>query len=126
MAPSRRRGRPMVAVRPIRQAVAPPARVPQVVAPRPIPLLLPLNIVWSLPGPAIACAVDSAFGFSPRTTPVLPAPSCRKPRIAGFSRLHYSTNKEALVRTCYTGQVCREHHGQTVTLFGWVHLRRDH
>jgi len=30
------------------------------------------------------------------------------------------------MRTCYTGQVCREHLGQTVTLFGWVHRRRDH
>ena len=30
------------------------------------------------------------------------------------------------MRTCYTGQVCREHLGQTVTLFGWVNRRRDH
>ena len=30
------------------------------------------------------------------------------------------------MRTCYTGQVCRAHLGQTVTLFGWVHRRRDH
>ncbi len=30
------------------------------------------------------------------------------------------------MRTCYTGQVCREHLGQTVNLFGWVHRRRDH
>lgn len=30
------------------------------------------------------------------------------------------------MRTCYTGQVCREHLGQTVHLFGWVHRRRDH
>ena len=30
------------------------------------------------------------------------------------------------MRTCYTGQVCRDHLGQTVTLFGWVHRRRDH
>lgn len=29
-------------------------------------------------------------------------------------------------RTCYTGQVCLEHLEQTVTLFGWVHRRRDH
>ena len=29
------------------------------------------------------------------------------------------------MRTCYTGQVCRDHLGQTVTLFGWVHRRRD-
>ncbi len=30
------------------------------------------------------------------------------------------------MRTCYTGQVSSEHLGQTVTLFGWVHRRRDH
>jgi len=30
------------------------------------------------------------------------------------------------MRTCYTGHVCRDHLGQTVTLFGWVHRRRDH
>ncbi|HEY9460371.1 MAG TPA: aspartate--tRNA ligase [Paralcaligenes sp.] len=30
------------------------------------------------------------------------------------------------MRTCYTGEVCRDHLGQTVTLFGWVHRRRDH
>ena len=30
------------------------------------------------------------------------------------------------MRTCYTGQVCKDHFGQTVTLFGWVHRRRDH
>ncbi len=30
------------------------------------------------------------------------------------------------MRTCYTGQVCRDQLGQTVTLFGWVHRRRDH
>ncbi len=30
------------------------------------------------------------------------------------------------MRTCYTGQVCRDHLGQTVTLFGWVQRRRDH
>jgi len=30
------------------------------------------------------------------------------------------------MRTCYTGQVSRDHLGQTVTLFGWVHRRRDH
>ncbi len=30
------------------------------------------------------------------------------------------------MRTCYTGKVCRDHLGQTVTLFGWVHRRRDH
>jgi aspartyl-tRNA synthetase len=29
-------------------------------------------------------------------------------------------------RTCYTGQVCRDHLGQTVTLYGWVNRRRDH
>lgn len=29
-------------------------------------------------------------------------------------------------RTCYTGQVCLEQLDQTVTLFGWVHRRRDH
>ncbi|CAM3981730.1 aspartate--tRNA ligase [Bordetella tumulicola] len=30
------------------------------------------------------------------------------------------------MRTCYTGEVCRDHLGQTVTLFGWVNRRRDH
>ncbi|WKU19923.1 aspartate--tRNA ligase [Advenella alkanexedens] len=30
------------------------------------------------------------------------------------------------MRTCYTGQVCLDHLDQTVTLFGWVHRRRDH
>jgi len=30
------------------------------------------------------------------------------------------------MRTCYTGEVSRVHLGQTVTLFGWVHRRRDH
>jgi len=30
------------------------------------------------------------------------------------------------MRTCYTGEVCRDHLGQTVNLFGWVHRRRDH
>ncbi|WP_299452899.1 aspartate--tRNA ligase [uncultured Pigmentiphaga sp.] len=30
------------------------------------------------------------------------------------------------MRTCYTGQVSTEHLGQIVTLFGWVHRRRDH
>jgi len=30
------------------------------------------------------------------------------------------------MRTCYTGEVCRTHLGQTVTLFGWVNRRRDH
>ncbi|MBV6274006.1 aspartate--tRNA ligase [Alcaligenaceae bacterium CGII-47] len=30
------------------------------------------------------------------------------------------------MRTCYTGEVCRTHLDQTVTLFGWVHRRRDH
>ena len=30
------------------------------------------------------------------------------------------------MRTCYTGQVCRDHLDQTVTLFGWVNRRRDH
>jgi len=30
------------------------------------------------------------------------------------------------MRTCYTGEVSREHLDQTVTLFGWVHRRRDH
>ena len=29
------------------------------------------------------------------------------------------------MRTCYTGEVCRSHLGQTVTLFGWVNRRRD-
>ncbi|TAL75635.1 MAG: aspartate--tRNA ligase [Burkholderiaceae bacterium] len=30
------------------------------------------------------------------------------------------------MRTCYTGEVSKNHLGQTVTLFGWVHRRRDH
>ncbi|MFC3340529.1 aspartate--tRNA ligase [Paracandidimonas soli] len=30
------------------------------------------------------------------------------------------------MRTCYTGEVCKDHLDQTVTLFGWVHRRRDH
>jgi len=30
------------------------------------------------------------------------------------------------MRTCYTGQVCRDQLAQTVTLYGWVHRRRDH
>ncbi|MDX3907847.1 MAG: aspartate--tRNA ligase [Pigmentiphaga sp.] len=30
------------------------------------------------------------------------------------------------MRTCYTGQVSTEYLGQIVTLFGWVHRRRDH
>jgi aspartyl-tRNA synthetase len=30
------------------------------------------------------------------------------------------------MRTCYTGEVCKAHLDQTVTLFGWVHRRRDH
>lgn len=30
------------------------------------------------------------------------------------------------MRTCYTGDVNRNHLDQTVTLFGWVHRRRDH
>jgi len=30
------------------------------------------------------------------------------------------------MRTCYTGDVCRDQLGQTVTLYGWVHRRRDH
>jgi aspartyl-tRNA synthetase len=30
------------------------------------------------------------------------------------------------MRTCYTGQVCRDHLGQTVSLYGWVNRRRDH
>ncbi|TAN28444.1 MAG: aspartate--tRNA ligase [Castellaniella sp.] len=29
-------------------------------------------------------------------------------------------------RTCYTGEVSNAHLDQTVTLFGWVHRRRDH
>ncbi len=29
-------------------------------------------------------------------------------------------------RTCYTGEVSKAHLDQTVTLFGWVHRRRDH
>lgn len=30
------------------------------------------------------------------------------------------------MRTCYTGEVNKDYLGQTVTLFGWVHRRRDH
>jgi aspartyl-tRNA synthetase len=30
------------------------------------------------------------------------------------------------MRTCYTGLVCTDHVDQLVTLFGWVHRRRDH
>jgi aspartyl-tRNA synthetase len=30
------------------------------------------------------------------------------------------------MRSCYTGQVSTEHLDQVVTLFGWVHRRRDH
>lgn len=30
------------------------------------------------------------------------------------------------MRTCYTGQVSLDQLDQTVTLFGWVHRRRDH
>jgi len=30
------------------------------------------------------------------------------------------------MRTCYTGEVSKNHLDQTVTLFGWVHRRRDH
>jgi len=30
------------------------------------------------------------------------------------------------MRTCYTGLVCTDHLDQLVTLFGWVHRRRDH
>jgi len=30
------------------------------------------------------------------------------------------------MRTCYTGEVCKTHLNQTITLFGWVHRRRDH
>ena len=30
------------------------------------------------------------------------------------------------MRSCYVGQVSAEHLDQTVTLFGWVHRRRDH
>lgn len=30
------------------------------------------------------------------------------------------------MRTCYTGEVCLDHLENTVTLFGWVHRRRDH
>ncbi len=30
------------------------------------------------------------------------------------------------MRTCYTGLVCADHLGKTVTLYGWVHRRRDH
>ncbi|AGF49392.1 aspartate--tRNA ligase [Candidatus Kinetoplastidibacterium galati] len=30
------------------------------------------------------------------------------------------------MRTCYVGQVCSKNLGQKVTLYGWVHRRRDH
>ncbi|MFT0849749.1 aspartate--tRNA ligase [Achromobacter sp. F4_2707] len=30
------------------------------------------------------------------------------------------------MRTCYTGEVSKAQLGQTVTLYGWVHRRRDH
>lgn len=30
------------------------------------------------------------------------------------------------MRTCYIGEVSKDHLGQTVTLLGWVHRRRDH
>lgn len=30
------------------------------------------------------------------------------------------------MRTCYTGELNTQYLGQTVTLFGWVHRRRDH
>jgi len=30
------------------------------------------------------------------------------------------------MRTCYTGELSRQHLDQTVTLYGWVHRRRDH
>ncbi|AFZ83299.1 aspartyl-tRNA synthetase [Candidatus Kinetoplastibacterium blastocrithidii TCC012E] len=30
------------------------------------------------------------------------------------------------MRTCYVGQVCNKNLGQKVTLYGWVHRRRDH
>jgi len=30
------------------------------------------------------------------------------------------------MRTCYTGELNRQHLDQTVTLYGWVHRRRDH
>src|SRR5690606_19108565 len=30
------------------------------------------------------------------------------------------------MRTCYPGEVSRTHLGHTVTLYGWVHRRRDH
>lgn len=30
------------------------------------------------------------------------------------------------MRTCYTGEVCAKHLDQNVTLYGWVHRRRDH
>src|SRR5690606_3722402 len=33
---------------------------------------------------------------------------------------------ENLMRTCYTGEISTEHLDRTVTLYGWVHRRRDH
>ncbi|MFO1299399.1 MAG: aspartate--tRNA ligase [Burkholderiaceae bacterium] len=35
-------------------------------------------------------------------------------------------NRRTSMRSCYTGQVSTEHLDQVVTLFGWVHRRRDH
>src|SRR5690606_35968299 len=44
-----------------------------------------------------------------------------------FRHLHKSKNFGAFfMRTCYTGQVSLDQLDQTVTLFGWVHRRRDH
>ncbi|ODS95743.1 MAG: aspartate--tRNA ligase [Lautropia sp. SCN 69-89] len=35
-------------------------------------------------------------------------------------------NRRTSMRSCYTGQLSTEHLDQVVTLFGWVHRRRDH
>src|SRR5690606_28381546 len=40
--------------------------------------------------------------------------------------LQNSFMESSSMRTCYTGEVNKAHMGQTVTLFGWVHRRRDH
>src|SRR5690606_7346203 len=46
--------------------------------------------------------------------------------IAALTIAYSKSTESSLMRTCYTGEVSREHLDQTVTLFGWVHRRRDH
>ncbi|SUV88875.1 membrane protein [Bordetella pertussis] len=53
---------------------------------------------------------------SPPTTPG--APWRRAPN-RNLLRLHSLYTELSRMRTCYTGQVCRDHLGQTVTLYGW-------